>query len=144
MTREATGKSPFHLVYGASAVIPTEMEIETHRLLHFDDERNEALLLENLDMVEEEREITHLRAETYKSRVNVAYNRKGTLRKCEVGDLVLRRVDALKNICKLGTNWEGPYKVIQALKGGAYRLQDMEGKQIARPWNICNLMRFFV
>lgn len=52
--REAIGESPFHLVYGAAAVIPAEVGIKSHRLMHFDEERNEAVMQENLDMLEEE------------------------------------------------------------------------------------------
>lgn len=118
------------------AIIPTDMGNEAHKLLLFDEEHNEVLMHENLDMVEEEREIAHLRAEKYKSRARAAYNLKVTMRKFEGKDLVLRRADALKNTGKLEPHWEGPYKVTQALKGRAYRLQDKEGKQISHPWNV--------
>lgn len=37
--------------------------------------------------------------------------------------MVLRRGDAFKNTRKLEANWEGPYKVTQTLRGGAYKLQ---------------------
>ena len=44
---------------------------------------------------------------------------------------------------KLGPNWEGPYKVVSLAGLGAYRLQDIDGKTIPRPWNICNLKKYF-
>ncbi|KAL0456811.1 UNVERIFIED_CONTAM: hypothetical protein Slati_1020300 [Sesamum latifolium] len=42
----------------------------------------------------------------------------------QVGDLVLRRVDALKPIGKLDPTWEGPYKVTSVIGKGAYELED--------------------
>ena len=43
----------------------------------------------------------------------------------------------------LGPNWEGPYKVVSLAVVGSYRLEDMDGKSIPRPWNICNLKKYF-
>ena len=63
-----------------------------------------------------------------------------------VGDLVLRKVVAntrKPNEGKLGPNWEGPYKVISQAGVGAFRLEGMDGKPIPRPWNICNLRKYF-
>ena len=42
---------------------------------------------------------------------------------------------------KLGPKWEGPYEVTDALGNGAYRLRNMEGHELPRTWNICNLKR---
>lgn len=58
-------ESAFLLLYEASVVIPAEVGIEKLRLFHFDEEWNEALMHENLGIVEEEKEIAHLRAEKY-------------------------------------------------------------------------------
>ena len=44
---------------------------------------------------------------------------------------------------KLGPNWEGPYKVVSLAGLSAYRLQDMDEKIVPRPWNICNLKKYF-
>jgi hypothetical protein len=63
-----------------------------------------------------------------------------------VGDLVLRKVMTnmrKPNEGKLGPNWEGPYKVISQAVVGSFRLEDLEGKPISRPWNICNLRKYF-
>uniref|UniRef100_A0A2N9I3H5 Uncharacterized protein n=1 Tax=Fagus sylvatica TaxID=28930 RepID=A0A2N9I3H5_FAGSY len=38
---------------------------------------------------------------------------------------------------KLDPNWEGPYKVVSLAGAGSYRLEDLEGKPIPRPWNTC-------
>ena len=64
----------------------------------------------------------------------------------QVGGLVFRKVVANTknpNNGKLGSNWEGPYKVTSLAGVGAYRLKDMDRKPIPRPWNICNLKKYF-
>lgn len=99
-------------MYGADVVIPAEMGIKSHQVLHFDEARNEELMKEDLDILEEEREIARLKFEKYKSQIRAAYNRRVCTRSFVEGDLILRRVDALKPNQKLDPNWEGPYRVI--------------------------------
>ncbi|KAL0381905.1 UNVERIFIED_CONTAM: hypothetical protein Slati_4563500 [Sesamum latifolium] len=57
-----------------------------------------------------------------------SYNKRVKSRSFQVGDLVLRRVDALKPIGKLDPTWEGPYKVTSVIGKGAYELEDPEGR----------------
>ncbi|KAI3465894.1 hypothetical protein Pfo_022557 [Paulownia fortunei] len=85
----------------------------------------------------------YLRMEAYKSRIRVGYSRKVKIRNFQVGDLVLRRADALKQTGKLEANWEGPYKVTRVIARGAYELEDVRGNKIPRPWNICHLKKFY-
>ena len=44
---------------------------------------------------------------------------------------------------KLGSNWEGPYKVVSLAGARSYRLEDLGGKPIPRLWNTCNLRKYF-
>ncbi|GKE83351.1 hypothetical protein Tco_1553351 [Tanacetum coccineum] len=46
------------------------------------------------------------------------------------GEFVYRRNEArrMENEGKLGPNWEGPYRVTEALENGSYKLQTMEDK----------------
>lgn len=37
---------------------------------------------------------------------------------------------------ELGTNWEGPYKVVQVLTPKNYKLEDLYGKELPHSWNI--------
>ncbi|KAL0415271.1 UNVERIFIED_CONTAM: hypothetical protein Slati_3359000 [Sesamum latifolium] len=59
-----------------------------------------------------------------------SYNRRVKSRNSQVGDLVLRRADALKSIGKLDPTWKGPYKVTSVLGKGAYELEDPEGRPL--------------
>ncbi|GJZ59615.1 reverse transcriptase domain-containing protein [Tanacetum coccineum] len=45
---------------------------------------------------------------------------------------------------KLGPKWEGPYEVTEALGKGAYKLRDMDGRELPRTWNICNLTKCYL
>ncbi|GJW95595.1 hypothetical protein Tco_0175267 [Tanacetum coccineum] len=45
---------------------------------------------------------------------------------------------------KLGPKWEGPYEVTEALGKGAYKLRDMDGRELPRTWNICNLKKCYL
>ncbi|KAL0439228.1 UNVERIFIED_CONTAM: hypothetical protein Slati_2405800 [Sesamum latifolium] len=141
--RESTGESPFSLVYGTEAIIPAELGIPSHRVMNFSEECNENLLRENLDFIEEFREKAFLRIQRYKNIMINSYNKRVKSRSFQVGDLVLRRADALKPIGKLDPTWEGPYKVTSIIRKGAYELEDPEGRPLPRPWNIHNLKKYF-
>ncbi|KAL0406124.1 UNVERIFIED_CONTAM: hypothetical protein Slati_3926300 [Sesamum latifolium] len=59
--RGSTGESPFSLVYGTEAIIPAELGIPSHRVMHFSEECNSNLLKESLDLIEELREKAFIR-----------------------------------------------------------------------------------
>ncbi|KAL0399983.1 UNVERIFIED_CONTAM: hypothetical protein Sradi_2341600 [Sesamum radiatum] len=99
--RGSTGESPFSLVYGTEAIIPAELSIPSHRVMNFSEKCNENLLRENLDLIEELRKKAFLRVQRYKNIMISSYNRRVKSRNFQVGDLVLRRADALKPIGKL-------------------------------------------
>ncbi|CAL9231918.1 unnamed protein product, partial [Arabidopsis halleri] len=43
----------------------------------------------------------------------------------------------------LGINWEGPYQITEKVRNSVYRLQDLDGNPVQRPWNIINLKKFY-
>ncbi|KAL0444467.1 UNVERIFIED_CONTAM: hypothetical protein Slati_2169400 [Sesamum latifolium] len=126
--RGSTGESPFLLVYGTEDIIPAELGTPSHRILNFSEESNRGLLKENLDLIEELREKTFIRAQRYKNIMINSYNKRVKAWSFQVGDLVLRRVDTLKPVEKLDPTWEGPYKVTGIIDRGAYELEDLEGR----------------
>ncbi|GJV56714.1 reverse transcriptase domain-containing protein [Tanacetum coccineum] len=95
----------------------------------------------NLDLLEERKEIAAIRKARYKQQVEKYYNKKVRHVQIKVGEFVLRKNEASRaaNTGKLGSTWEGPYKVIQAFQSGAYKLSNMEGEEIPRTWHACNL-----
>ncbi|KAL0462137.1 UNVERIFIED_CONTAM: hypothetical protein Slati_0101300 [Sesamum latifolium] len=141
--RGSTGETPFSLVYGTEAIIPAELGIPSHRVMNFSEKCNENLLRENLDLIKELREKAFLRIQRYKNIMINSYNKRVKSQSFQVGDLVLRRVDALKPIGKLDPTWEGSYKVTSVIGKGAYELEDPEGRPLPRPWNVHNLKKYF-
>ena len=78
----------------------------------------------------------------YQQKMTGYYNKRVKLRRLNIGDIVLRRIilatkDSTQG--KLGSTWEGPYKVVQYLRQGSYHLESMDGKRLPRPWNIEHL-----
>ena len=59
---------------------------------------------------------------------------------------MLRRADIGKDSSgtgKLGPNWEGPYQIIEITTKRAYRIKDMEGKELPRYWNADSLRKYY-
>uniref|UniRef100_A0A2N9GBG3 RNA-directed DNA polymerase n=1 Tax=Fagus sylvatica TaxID=28930 RepID=A0A2N9GBG3_FAGSY len=107
---------------------------------------NEERLGKDLDLVEEKRNLAVVRLAAYQQQMRREHNKNVKPRTFRAGDLVLRKVMAntrRPNDGKLGPNWEGPYKVLSQTGHGAYRLEDLDGKPIPRPWNTCNLRKYF-
>ena len=86
-------------------------------------ELNSGMLFDALDAIEERRDQALLRIQNYQHQIEGYYNKKVKSRPLELGDIVLRKVfENTKelNAGKLGTNWEGPYKISQVVKPGVY------------------------
>ncbi|KAL2232327.1 UNVERIFIED_CONTAM: Gag-Pol polyprotein [Sesamum indicum] len=142
--RTSTGETPFSLVYGSEVVIPAEIGEESQRIMSFDLTRNRGQRTFDLDIVEEKRDAARVKMLHHKSLMLRGHNKKLKPRSLQVGDLVLRKVEVSKHVGKLDPNWEGPFKVIEIVGKGTYKLQDAQGKELPRPWNIQNLKRFYV
>ncbi|GKV12598.1 hypothetical protein SLEP1_g23719 [Rubroshorea leprosula] len=142
----ATGETPFSLAYGAEAVIPVEVGLPSGRSDRHDDQNNEQLLRENLDLVEEIKEMSRIRNMAHQSRVAKFYNKRVRARQFQVGDLVLRKAgltNTYSHMGKLAPNWEGPYMVVQVKRPGSYVLADIQRRQLPYIWNIQNLRKFY-
>ncbi|GKU99600.1 hypothetical protein SLEP1_g12423 [Rubroshorea leprosula] len=142
----ATGETPFSLAYGAEAVIPVEVGLPSDRAGWHDDLNNEQLLRENLDFMEEVREMSRTRNMAHQSRVAKFYNKRVRACQFQVGDLVLRKAgltNAYLHMGKLAPNWEGPYMVISIQRPGSYRLADFQGHPLPFMWNIHNFRKFY-
>ena len=44
---------------------------------------------------------------------------------------------------KLGSNWEGPYRITSMAGIAANYLEDLDEKAIPRPWNVNNLKMYY-
>ncbi|KAL2253138.1 UNVERIFIED_CONTAM: Pro-Pol polyprotein [Sesamum indicum] len=95
----------------------------------------------DLEVIEEKREIAHARMLHHKGLMLKSSNKRLKPRQLQVGDLVLKKVEVSRHVGKLDPSWEGPYKVTEIKRRGTY--QDMEGRDLPRPWNIQNLKKFY-
>ena len=73
--KNATGQTPFSLVFGAEAMIPTEMTIPTARSTLSDPEQNPEALSQDLDTIDEKKDAARLRMAAYQQRISRAYNK---------------------------------------------------------------------
>nr|GFB56099.1 reverse transcriptase domain-containing protein [Tanacetum cinerariifolium] len=114
----STGDTPFSLVYGTEAVIPAEIGMPTIRTAEA----------------------------KAKSKMKGYYDAKVRGGSFRPGDFMYHAngVSHAEDAGKLGPKWEGPYEVTEALGNGAYKLRDMDGRELPRTWNICNLKRCYL
>jgi len=97
----------------------------------------------NLDLLDEVREETRIKAEALKRRVEYKHNSKLKPRHFQVVDLVMRKAHPYQLENKLSPKWTGPFRVTEALGNGAYRLETLKGGAIPRTWNAANLKFYF-
>ncbi|XP_075086322.1 uncharacterized protein LOC142169033 [Nicotiana tabacum] len=99
-------ESPFSLVYEAEYPIPVEVGEPTLRYFRVDEETNNEALLVKLEMLDECRDLAHIRMVAQKQRMEKYYNLRANLRYFKVGDLVLRKVT--QNTRELNTGKRDP------------------------------------
>lgn len=63
-----------------------------------------------------------------------------------VGDLVLHNNEAswVDNVNKYEARWEGPYRVVEVLPKGSYKLAYSNGQIFPRTWHVTNLRMYCV
>ncbi|XP_070009622.1 uncharacterized protein [Nicotiana sylvestris] len=107
MPKTSTSKTPYSLVYGTDVVIPVEVGEPSLRYSNESGPNNDESRLQDLDEVEERRDMVHIRMVAQKQQVEMYYNKKAKVRPLEVGDYAIKaKTQAVKdpNEGKLGTN----------------------------------------
>nr|CAB3504025.1 unnamed protein product [Digitaria exilis] len=128
----ATRFSPYFLVFGAEAILPTDLEYGSPRLRAYQEQRNCQAREDSLDQVDEARDQSLRRQQARRIRHRDL---------CK-GDLVLRLRHDNRGRHKLSPPWEGPYIVAEVLKPGTYKLADENGQILTNAWNIQQLRLF--
>jgi hypothetical protein len=91
----ATGFTPFFLVYGAEAILPTDLEYGSPRTRAYDDRSNQSSREDSLGQLEEARDVALLHSARYQQSLQRYHARGVRSRDLQVGNLVLRlRQDA--------------------------------------------------
>ncbi|XP_042415363.1 uncharacterized protein LOC122004564 [Zingiber officinale] len=140
-SKEGTGLTPFHLVYGGKAVVPVEVGLESDRVQHYDEGNAERRLLE-LDLMDEARAKAAVRLMAYRQWMQQTYNRRVILRSFQVGDLAWKKVRPVGDVTKHKAPWARPFKVMEKLRSDAYYLEDETGRRLEQPWSANHLQPY--
>ena len=87
--RTPTGETPFRLAYGTDAVIPAEIGLTSYRMQNYMEDKNEAAMRLQLDLVDEARATAEQRLARYQNLMSKHYNARVRHRDFQIGDLVL-------------------------------------------------------
>ncbi|RDX72392.1 Gypsy retrotransposon integrase-like protein 1, partial [Mucuna pruriens] len=139
----STNETPFCLTFGTEAMILVEIGEPSPRTTLFEPGRNEEELRANLDLIQEVREIAHVKEYAVKTRATRRYNQKVIPRSFKTEDLVLKKVTMTTNKNKLTPLWEGPFKIVNETGQGAYKLENLERKALPRTWNATSLCMYY-
>jgi hypothetical protein len=139
----ATGFTPFFLVYGAEAVLPTDLEYGSPRVRGYDEGTNQRAREDSLDQLDEARTVALMHSARYQQAPRHYRARKIQRRDFNEGDLVLRLRQDNRGCRKLSPPWEGPYVVVKVLKAGTYKLANEDGEELTNSWNIQQLRHFY-
>jgi hypothetical protein len=90
MPNRSTGLTPFFLVYGAEAILPSDVQYDSPRVEAYKEEDVEASRQLSMDLLEEERELEAQRSTIYQQNLHRYHSRR--VHKCSFkeGDLVPR------------------------------------------------------
>ena len=144
--RRSTGETPFSLTYRAEAVIPAEVNLCSAQVTGFTPAQNVELMVKHLDLLEVCQESAIIRLAECQQKLARRYNWDVKTRELGAWDLVFwKAIGSMRdtNARKLAPTWEGPYRVTAIVGTGAYYLEDLDGRPLPRPWNVCNLKKFY-
>jgi transposase InsO family protein len=138
----ATGFTPFFLVYGAEAVLPTDLEYRSPKVKGYDECTNQRAHEDSLDQLDEARTVALMHAARYQQVLRRYQAGRIWRRDFDEGDLVLRLRQDYRGRHKLSPPWEGPYVVVKVLKPSTYKLANEDGEELTNAWNIQQLRRY--
>ena len=145
----STGFTPFFLVYGAEAVLPTDIRHDSPRVAAYVEQDNELAHQDSLDALEEARDLAAARSAIYQQDLRRYHNRRVKSRTFQEGDLVLRLIQDHAGMHKLSPPWDGPFVVSKNLCNGSYYLVDLRPNrrtleaESTRPLNIAHLRPYY-
>jgi hypothetical protein len=140
---QATGFTLFFLVYGADAILPTDLQYGSPRTKAYADQSNQASREDSLDQLEEAWDKALLHSARYQQSLRRYHARGVRSRDLQVGDLVLRLRQDARGRHKLTPPWEGPFAIAKVRKPGTYKLANSQGEVYSNAWNIQQLRRFY-
>ena len=100
-----TRETPLRMVYSAYAMIPIKINTPTYMHLSFNESINSEGLDASMNLLDEVREMAHVKEFTSKQRIAQMFNIKVGRRGFHKGDLVVKKVNDLTKIGKLMPSW---------------------------------------
>ena len=139
------------MVYGAEAVLPSDIRHDSPRVAAYVEADNEAARQDALDLLDEERDIAAACSAIYQQDLRRYHSRRVRTRTFQEGDLVLRLIQDQTDMHKLSPPWEGTFVVSKNLHNGSYYLIDIRQHKDSRtsdevtnrPWNIAHLRPYY-
>ena len=101
----ATGETPFALVYGAEAVLPSELRHGSPRVRAYDESTQPEQRIDDLNTLEEVRCRVTLRSARYQQGLRRYHSRNVRPRQIAEGDLVLRKIQSTSGMNKMSPRW---------------------------------------
>jgi hypothetical protein len=139
----ATSYTPFFMVYGAKAMLSTDLDYRALRVMMYKELEAKEFLEDALDQLDEARDIALLHSAKYQQVLRRYHSRWVRGQAFNVGDLVLCLVQSNKGHHKLTPPWEGPYIITEVLQLGTYKLKTADSKVLTNAWNIEQLRCFY-
>ena len=145
------GYTPFFMVYGAEAVLPSDICHDSPCVAAYVEADNEKARQDSLDLLDEERDLAAARSAIYQQDIRRYHNRRVKTRTFQEGDLVLRLIQDQIDMHNLSPPWEGPFVVSKNLNNDSYYLIDVREhkdsrkseEETRRPWNIAHLRPYY-
>ncbi|XP_074346788.1 uncharacterized protein LOC141685595 [Apium graveolens] len=133
------------MAYGSEAVLPIEVSMDFLRLQNFDPEKSAEGLRFKTDLVEELRDVAHLRVAKYQEKTTQYFNSKVKPKNLAMGDLVLKEaaISMPTKTSKLAPPWEGPYKIVRVVRPNTFLLAHLDGSIVLNTWNAAHLKKFY-
>jgi hypothetical protein len=134
----ATRATPFSLVYGAKAVLPPEVYLESARVTHFIPEDQAKPRELDANLLEEKCNTTLYNVRRYQTTLKKYYTQSVIQRELHIGDLVLKKDIRTKDKHKFSTPCEGSFIILDVAAPGAYVLAEVDGGMLPNTCHICS------
>ena len=139
------------MVYGAEAVLPSDIRHDSPRVAAYVEADNEQARQNALDLLDKQRDVAAARSTIYQQDLRRYHSHRVKSRTFQEGDLVLQLIQDLSDAHKLSPPWEGPFVVSKNLHNGSYYLIDIREhkdsrkseEETRRPWNIAQLRPYY-
>jgi hypothetical protein len=139
----ATRDTPFNLVYGAEAVLPLEIYLESAKVAHFNaEDQTEARELDS-DLLEERCNTALANMRKYQASLKRYYNKSVVPRELNVRDLVLKKDIRIRDNHKFLSPREGLFIIVEKVIPEAYVLAEADGSMLLNMWNIDQLRKYY-